>query len=79
MQQAAREAIITVDCALLLFVHCACELCAWLRRAVLCCIVLRWCVLQGMSYANIAGVPSVFGLYGAFLPLMVYALLGSSR
>eukprot|EP00878_Enallax_costatus_P007429 GHUV01007780.1.p1 GENE.GHUV01007780.1~~GHUV01007780.1.p1 ORF type:complete len:422 (+),score=57.02 GHUV01007780.1:303-1568(+) len=36
-------------------------------------------VPQGMSYANIAGVPSVYGLYGAFLPLMVYALLGSSR
>lgn len=36
-------------------------------------------VPQGMSYANIAGVPSVYGLYGSFLPLMVYALLGSSR
>lgn len=35
--------------------------------------------MQGMSYANIAGVPSVYGLYGAFLPLVVYALLGSSR
>lgn len=34
---------------------------------------------QGMSYANIAGVPSVYGLYGAFLPLIVYAMLGSSR
>jgi sulfate transporter 4 len=33
---------------------------------------------QGMSYANSAGLPSVFGLYGAFLPCMVYALVGSS-
>jgi hypothetical protein len=32
-----------------------------------------------MSYANLAGVPSVFGLYGAFLPVMVYALFGSSK
>ncbi len=36
-------------------------------------------VPQGMSYANIAGVPSVYGLYGSFLPLLVYALLGSSK
>eukprot|EP00879_Flechtneria_rotunda_P022739 GHRR01024015.1.p1 GENE.GHRR01024015.1~~GHRR01024015.1.p1 ORF type:complete len:617 (+),score=164.97 GHRR01024015.1:919-2769(+) len=36
-------------------------------------------VPQGMSYANVAGVPSVYGLYGSFLPLLVYALLGSSR
>jgi sulfate transporter 4 len=36
-------------------------------------------VPQGMSYANIAGVPAVFGLYGAWLPLIVYAALGSSR
>jgi MFS superfamily sulfate permease-like transporter len=32
-----------------------------------------------MSYASIAGVPAVFGLYGAFLPLVVYAMLGSSK
>eukprot|EP00775_Hariotina_reticulata_P008330 gene8330-8515_t len=36
-------------------------------------------VPQGMSYAIIAGVPAVYGLYGAWLPLIVYALLGSSR
>ena len=36
-------------------------------------------VPQGMSYANSAGLPSVYGLYGAFLPCMVYSLLGSSR
>ncbi|KDD75929.1 sulfate transporter, partial [Helicosporidium sp. ATCC 50920] len=34
---------------------------------------------QGMSYANLAGVPNVYGLYGAFVPTLVYALLGSSR
>jgi sulfate transporter 4 len=36
-------------------------------------------VPQAMSYANLAGVPSVFGLYGAFLPVLVYALFGSSK
>ena len=34
---------------------------------------------QGMSYANLAGLPYAFGLYGAFVPCIVYALLGSSR
>ncbi|KAI7843851.1 hypothetical protein COHA_002402 [Chlorella ohadii] len=34
---------------------------------------------QGMSYANLAGLPYAFGLYGAFVPCIVYAFLGSSR
>lgn len=36
-------------------------------------------VPQGMSYANLAGLPSVYGLYGAFVPVLVYSVLGSSR
>jgi MFS superfamily sulfate permease-like transporter len=32
-----------------------------------------------MSYANITGVPAVMGLYGAFLPVLIYALFGSCR
>ena len=36
-------------------------------------------VPQGMAYASSAGLPSVFGLYGAFLPCLVYCCLGSSR
>ncbi|GAB4822844.1 hypothetical protein N2152v2_009890 [Parachlorella kessleri] len=34
---------------------------------------------QGMSYANLAGLPQVFGLYGAFVPPLVYSLFGSSK
>jgi sulfate transporter 4 len=36
-------------------------------------------VPQGMSYAQLAGLPQQYGLYGAFVPCMIYALLGSSR
>jgi hypothetical protein len=36
-------------------------------------------VPQGMSYAKLAGLPSVYGLYGAFVPVLCYAALGSSR
>jgi sulfate transporter 4 len=35
--------------------------------------------VAGMSYALLAGLPPVYGLYGAFLPVLVYAALGSSR
>lgn len=31
-----------------------------------------------MSYAKLAGLPNVYGLYGAFVPVMIYAILGSS-
>lgn len=34
---------------------------------------------QAMAYATLAGLPPVVGLYGATLPLLVYAALGSSR
>jgi MFS superfamily sulfate permease-like transporter len=34
---------------------------------------------QSMAYAQLAGLPSYYGLYAAFLPPVVAALLGSSR
>jgi sulfate transporter 4 len=36
-------------------------------------------VPQGMSYALLAGLPAVYGLYGALVPVFVYAVFGSSR
>jgi MFS superfamily sulfate permease-like transporter len=32
-----------------------------------------------MSYADIAGLPFVAGLYAVFSPLIIYAFFGSSR
>ena len=36
-------------------------------------------VPSSLAMAELAGLPVVFGLYGTFLPLAVYALLGTSR
>ncbi len=32
-----------------------------------------------MAYATVAGLPVAVGLYTAFVPMVIYALLGSSR
>lgn len=34
---------------------------------------------QGMAYAMVAGLPPVYGLYAALVPVLFYALLGTSR
>jgi MFS superfamily sulfate permease-like transporter len=34
---------------------------------------------KAMAYASVAGLPVAVGLYTAFVPMVVYALLGSSR
>lgn len=34
---------------------------------------------KAMAYATVAGLPVAVGLYTAFLPMVIYALLGSSR
>ena len=34
---------------------------------------------KAMAYATVAGLPVAIGLYTAFIPMVIYALLGSSR
>ncbi|MBB1520731.1 SulP family inorganic anion transporter [Aquipseudomonas guryensis] len=34
---------------------------------------------KSMAYATVAGLPVAIGLYTAFVPMLIYALLGSSR
>jgi high affinity sulfate transporter 1 len=41
--------------------------------------VAAYLVPQGMAYATLAGLAPVAGLWAALLPLVIYAVLGSSR
>ena len=41
-------------------------------------IVIAMLVPQGMAYAMLAGLPPITGLYASILPMIVYALFGSS-
>ncbi|HET9128606.1 MAG TPA: sulfate permease [Propionibacteriaceae bacterium] len=52
----------------------------WLRGDLVAGLtVLAYLVPQVMAYAAVAGLPSVVGLWAAVGPLVVYAVLGSSR
>mgnify|MGYP001812261927 FL=1 len=42
-------------------------------------IVTIMLIPQSLAYALLAGLPAEMGLYASILPLVVYALLGSSR
>jgi sulfate permease, SulP family len=51
-----------------------------LRLDVVAGLVAAAVVLpKAMAYATVAGLPVEVGLYTAFIPMLVYALLGSSR
>lgn len=53
---------------------------AWLVPDVLASLAV-WAVMvpEGMAYSGIVGVPPIMGLYTIVPPLVVYALLGTSR
>src|SRR5215468_11687055 len=52
----------------------------WLRADVLAGLTAASVVLpKSIGYASLAGLPVQVGLYTAFIPMAVYALLGTSR
>jgi sulfate permease, SulP family len=53
---------------------------SWLRGDLLAGLtVAAYLVPQVMAYAEVAGLPAIAGLWAAAGPLVVYAILGSSR
>src|SRR6516162_7246334 len=52
----------------------------WLLPDILAGIAV-WAVMvpEGMAYSGIVGVPAIMGLYTIIPPLIVYAILGTSR
>src|SRR5215510_8606101 len=52
----------------------------WLRVDVVAGLTAAAVVIpKAMAYATIAGLPVQVGLYTAFLPMIAYAVLGTSR
>ncbi len=53
---------------------------AWLRLDLIAGLTTASVIMpKAMAYAAIAGLPLEVGLYTCFIPLLVYALLGTSR
>ena len=53
---------------------------SWLRGDLLAGVtVAAYLVPQVMAYAEVAGLPAITGLWAAAAPLVIYAVLGSSR
>src|ERR1700742_3896824 len=52
----------------------------WLRPDVIAGLTTAAVVIpKAMAYATIAGLPVQVGLYTAFLPMVIYAMMGTSR
>src|SRR6476646_6687872 len=52
----------------------------WLRMDIIAGLIAAAVVIpKAMAFATIAGLPVQVGLYTAFVPMVVYALLGTSR
>src|SRR5512134_354044 len=52
----------------------------WLRPDLIAGLVSAAVVIpKAMAYATVAGLPVQAGLYTAFVPVVIYAVLGSSR
>jgi sulfate permease, SulP family len=52
----------------------------WLRLDVMAGLTAAAVVIpKAMAYATIAGLPVQVGLYTVFLPMLIYAALGTSR
>jgi len=51
----------------------------WRKDIVVGITVTVMLVPQGMAYAMLAGLPPIYGLYGGLVPLLLYAILGTSR
>ncbi len=51
----------------------------WRKDIIAGITVVVMLVPQGMAYAMLAGVPPIYGLYGGLVPLLLYAILGTSR
>src|SRR5579862_5453758 len=52
----------------------------WLRPDIIAGLTAAAVVIpKAMAYATIAGLPVQVGLYTAFLPMIIYAVFGTSR
>jgi high affinity sulfate transporter 1 len=54
--------------------------CDWLARDAVAGLVLTAILVPvGMGYAEVAGLPAIYGLYATIFPMIAYAIFGPSR